>query len=98
MTDQAEGSALSKQTGVTIGLGMVVLTVAVSAAWWFGQWTGQDRAWKDGTDLRLKGIEATVQEAIREGTANRWSSIDMLRWAHRMQEANPDMKVPEPFQ
>ena len=85
--------SISKQTGVTIGLGVIVLGAAVTSAWWFGQWTGQDRAWKVATDARLMAIE----DAVQMGTRARWTSVDMSRWASRLREANPDMKIPEPY-
>lgn len=84
---------INKQTGVTIGLAFVILGTAVSAAWWFGKWTGEDRAWKLSTDKRLEQIE----ESITDGGASRWTSMDMLRWTGRLSEANPDLRVPKPY-
>lgn len=86
------GPTLSKQTGVTIGLAVIVMGASVSAAWWFGNWTGSDSAWKAQTDLRLEAIE----DALR---APRWSVVDMTRWTSRLREANEagSLKVPEPY-
>lgn len=86
-------SLITKQTGVTVGLAVVVLGASVSAAWWFGQWTGQDRAWKDATDKRLQSIESELKKGIND----RWTGTDMVRWARRLAEQNPDLKVPEPY-
>ena len=94
MSNANPSTILNWQTGITIGLAVVVLGASVAAAWWFGQWVGEDFAWKRATDTRLMGIE----RAIETGTADRWSSVDMLRWAHRLQEQNQELKVPEPYQ
>lgn len=90
---------LTRQTGVTIGLGVMILGAAVSAAWWFGRWTGADRAWKESMDRRLELIEHSLDEVALKGTVNRWTSVDMRRWAERLKEQNSasGLKVPVPF-
>ena len=90
-------SILNRQTGITIGLGILVLGASVSAAWWFGQWTGADKSWKSSTDDRLESIEHAIEKVRIEGGANRWSSVDMIRWTGRLQKNNPELKVPEPL-
>ena len=88
---------LTRQTGVTIGLGVMILGAAVSAAWWFGKWTGADYAWKAEMDRRLSGIEESVRVVGEKGTSHRWTSIDMTRWAARLREQNTTLSVPEPY-
>jgi hypothetical protein len=41
----------------------------------------------DKFDTRLKSIEAAK---------NSWSAVDMFKWAVHLQQANPQIKVPEP--
>jgi hypothetical protein len=94
MTEQnVPQQVLNRQTGITIGLAIAVVGAAVTAAWWFGKWTGADEAWKKDIAKRLIAIE----QAIEGAGQNRWTSLDMVRWTQRLKESNPDLNVPEPY-
>lgn len=92
-----ERSAIGKSTGVTIGLAIIVIGAAVSAAWWFGHWTGADSAWKEGTGEQLEGIEKRLSSIEQGALHDRWTATDMGRWAKRLADDNTDLDVPEPL-
>jgi len=95
--DLDERAAIGKSTGMTIGLAIIVIGAAVSAAWWFGHWTGADSAWKEGTAAQLSGIENRLQSIEQGALHDRWTATDMKRWAKRLREDNEDVDVPEPL-
>lgn len=41
----------------------------------------------DKMEMRISGLESTK---------NTWTATDMFKWAVHLQQANPQMKVPEP--
>jgi len=90
-------AVLSKTTGITIGLGVVVLGAAITAAWWFGNWTGADSAWKAGANAQLSLIEVRLESIEQGQIEDRWTGSDMDRWSKRLAEDNPDLDVPKPL-
>ena len=97
MIEAEAESVLSKTTGITIGLGIVVLGAAITAAWWFGNWTGADSAWKNMTASQLDLIEIRLKSIEQGQIQDRWTGSDMERWADRLAEDNPDIDVPTPL-
>lgn len=92
-----ETTAIGKSTGVTIGLAIIIIGAAVTAAWWFGNWTGNDRSWKEVTAKQLQLIEVRLKSIEEGAIRDRWTSSDMIRWTERLRDANGDITVPIPL-
>jgi len=88
MTNESMEKALSRNTSITLGLLILILGGVVAGTWWLAHLD----AWTKRTDDRLLAIE----DAVRDGTSDRWHGSDMARWVELLQKNNPDIDVPTP--
>ena len=71
----AELKTLSKDTAISLGLLIVVIAAVASAA-----------SWASIIDVRL----ANIEEALAEGTGDRWTASDMRAW---IRAANKEVEI-----
>jgi hypothetical protein len=96
---------INTSTGISIGIVVIVLG---GFAWVIkGQNDTKDATRDMKNELMIQAM-ATKNEmmgrmdkmesrmAAYEATKNSWTSTDMFRWAVHLQQANPQIKVPEP--
>lgn len=98
MSPQTEKVTLNTNTGLSIGI-VVVL---------FGGFAfvlkGQNDTRNELSMQAVQSNNALINKIEKlegrmttlESTRNGWTSVDMFRWAVHLQQANPQIKVPEP--
>lgn len=85
MSDRQDEKTISRNSNITLGLGISAIGAAVIATWWL---SGQ-----------LKDIkhQLTVIKVQQEASLdNRWRKQDMHAWTSEFQRLNPFLTVPNP--
>lgn len=96
---------INSNTGLSIG---IVTAILGALAWIIGGQAGNARAISDmKNELSVQAIQSnnvltgkidkleTRMTALESGR-NSWTHADMFRWAVHLQQANTQIKVPEP--
>lgn len=97
-TPQTDKVTLNTNTGLSIG---IVVTLFGGFAFVL---KGQNDTRNDLSMQAVQSNNALVNKIDKlearmtnlESTRNSWTSTDMFRWAVHLQQANPQIKVPEP--
>lgn len=63
-------------TGITLGLLVAMLGAGVTCAVLFVRWSNEDSAWKARVDMRLLGVESSVNTGNLPSMANRITRIE----------------------
>ena len=94
MTEQPNGRVINVNTGISIGL----LGVIIVAAWTILGVMNGIRSDLGATRLELNARFDKIELRVNnlELTKNSWTATDMFKWAVHLQQANQNLKVPEP--
>lgn len=96
--DHPSKVSINANTGISIGIVVVLLTGFV----WVirGQNDTKNelsmQAFTTKTELSGKIDKLETRMNNMESSKNSWNSTDMFKWAVHLQQANPQIKVPEP--
>lgn len=79
-------SNISRETGITVGLLLVILAFVASGAWWAAAVSS------DVSDIRQSVDEFKME--LREAAVSRWKKSDMIMLWSVLGDLNPDLNLP----
>jgi hypothetical protein len=77
-----------------ISLGLVLLLLS-GGVWMNNKFNDLAGGQKD-VGFKIEKVESRVGAIETAKVVNRWTNIDMFKWAVHLQRDNPQIKVPEP--
>src|SRR5579885_2182651 len=86
-------SGINVNTGVSVGIAVVLIVGIVGVK---DAINNVDMSLKEALnklDMRVQMLELKTAKAAAEET---WNESDMYKWAVHLQQANKDLRVPEP--